>query len=554
MSDAGATEEQRMHVDAATPRYDVVVIGYGPVGQVLTNLLARDGHRVAVIERRPQLYPRPRAAHFDHEIHRILDRLGVLDELGEDLVGMRSYEWRGVDGELILDLRADALAASGHLSSHLFYQPALERALHERAVRAPTVDLLRGWELVGMAADDDGVTVTAERTGADGQGVLATTGERTALRGRFVVGADGANSRVRALAGIGAVDLGFAEDWLVVDVGFPDREVAAQLFDRLGDSCQWCDPRRPHMSVRIGRHRRRWEFMLLPGEDPADVADDEAVWRMLAPWVGPADAVLERHVVYRFSSSLAERMRTGPIALIGDAAHVMPPFMGQGLCSGLRDAANLAWKLDLVLRGVGDDALLDTVTEERYEQNLRTIEVSARMGRVSCTLDPDAARARDEAFRTGAIPPPEPMPGLREGIRHRPGGVDADPLAGSLGVQGLVARGGVRGLADAVVGDGFCLVTRHGLDLGADERGTLDALGVRLLCLDPAAPHGCTDLDGRLTDWLGSCGVAAVLVRPDFYVFGCAATAADVPDLLADLRDQLLTGRTAPVATPLEAR
>ncbi|MFD2419715.1 bifunctional 3-(3-hydroxy-phenyl)propionate/3-hydroxycinnamic acid hydroxylase [Amycolatopsis pigmentata] len=538
-----------MRFNEATPLYDVIVVGYGPVGQVLTNLLARDGHRVAVIERRPELYPRPRAAHFDHEIHRTLDRLGVVAELGEDVVGMRSYEWRGADGELILDLDVGTLAASGHVFSHLFYQPSLERALHERALRAPSVDLLRGWETISVAESDEMVTVTAERTRPLGTGELELTGERTELRGRFVVGADGANSRVRALSGIGEDDLGFSEHWLVVDVGFPDPGLAERLFTQLGDSCQWCDPRRPHMSVRVGRFRRRWEFMLLPGEDPAEFATDDAVWRMLEPWAGPADAVLERHVVYRFSSSLAKQMRMGRMLLVGDAAHVMPPFMGQGLCSGLRDAANLSWKLDLVLRGISDDSLLDTLTEERYEQNLRTIEVSMRMGQVSCTLDPAAARERDEAFRTGRTPPPEPMPGLRGGIRHRPAGTDSDPLAGSLAVQGLIGGDGRHGLADAVVGDGFCLITRHGADLGA-----VGELGIRMLCLDPDHPDGYTDLDGRLTAWLDETGSEAVLVRPDFYVFGRASTAADTPALLADLRDQLLTGRNSPVATPMEAR
>ncbi len=538
-----------MRFDGATPLYDVIVVGYGPVGQVLTNLLARDGHRVAVIERRPELYPRPRAAHFDHEIRRVLDRLGVAADLGDDVVEMRSYEWRGADGELILDFKSDLVAASGHASSHLFHQPALERALHERALRASSVDLLRGWETVAAAETDGIVTVTAERTRPAGAGELEHTGERVHLRGRYLVGADGANSRVRELSGIGEVDLGFSEDWLVVDVGFPDQRVAERLFARLGDSCQWCDPSRPHMSVRIGRHRRRWEFMLLPGEDPAGFAADEAVWRMLEPWAGPADATLERHVVYRFGSRLAERMRLGATLLVGDAAHVMPPFMGQGLCSGVRDAANLAWKLDLVLRGVSDAALLDTLTEERYEQNLRTIEVSVQMGRVSCTLDPAAARDRDEAFRTGRIPPPEPMPGLRGGIRRRPGGTDTDPRAGSLAVPGLIGRDGRRGLADAVAGDGFCLITRHDADLS-----TVDALGSRLLRLDPDHPDGYLDLDGRLTAWLDESGAEAVLVRPDFYVFGCASTAAEVPELLADLRDQLLTGRNAPVSPQLEAR
>ncbi|WP_033290473.1 bifunctional 3-(3-hydroxy-phenyl)propionate/3-hydroxycinnamic acid hydroxylase [Amycolatopsis jejuensis] len=517
-----------MRFDEAT--YDVLVAGYGPVGQILTSLLARDGHRIAVAERWPDLYPRPRAAHFDHEIHRTLDRLGVTAALGDDVVEMRSYDWRGADGELILEIKADTLAASGHVIGHLFYQPTLERTLHARLREAEQVDLFQGWELVALEQEPDYVTATLERTRQLGEGRLERTGEQRVVRARYVVGADGANSRVRTLAGIGEDDLGFAVHWLVADVGFDDPATAERLFAKLGDSTQWCDPRRPHMSARVGKHHRRWEFMLLPGERPEDFADADAVWRMLAPWLEPGEARLERHVVYQFSSRLAETMRERRILLAGDAAHVMPPFIGQGLCSGIRDAANLSWKLDLVLKGTSPDTILDSITEERYGQNRRTIEVSLRMGQVSCTLDPEAAAERDRAFRSGQAPPPEPMPGLSGGIRHD------DPLAGSLGVQGLIEHDGRQGLADSVLGNGFCLITRAEPHLSTTDRETVAAFGIRTLALG----HSTVDLDGRLTGWLVESGVDAVLVRPDFYVFGSVRRIEDLSALLADLRQQLV--------------
>lgn len=540
-----------MSPEDATQTYDVAIVGYGPVGQVLTNLLGDAGHRVLTVERWPELYPRPRAAHFDHEIHRVLDQLGVVDKLGDDVVAMRSYDWRGADGELILRIKADGVGASGFPIGHLFYQPTLEAALHERAEALPNVELMRGWEVRHLQSDGaGGATFTAERMKVAGPGLLGGTGDTRTVAARYVVGADGANSMVRRAAGIDMTDLGFAENWLVCDVAFANHDLADGLFSELGDSTQWCDPSRPHMSARVGRYHRRWEFMLLPGENPADFVSRDSVWARLSPWLTPEMAELERYVVYQFSSKVADRMRGGSTLLVGDAAHVMPPFIGQGLCSGIRDAANLAWKLDLVLKGKSPNSLLDTVGEERREQIMQTIGVSLRMGRVSCTLDPAAARDRDQAFRQGRMPPPEDLPGLAGGIRYRPGGRDVDLLAGSLGVQGLVKAAHGSGLADAVVGYGFCLIVASGdlrsyLDI-TDPGSPLQQLGGHIITLDPMVPGAVMDIDGRLTSWMDNAGVAAVLVRPDFYVFGSVQELSELPALLSDLQAQLSAHLPAP--------
>ncbi len=276
------------------------------------------------------------------------------------------------------------------------------------------------------------------------------------VRARYVVGADGANSLVRQAAGIAFDDQGFAERWLVVDLRPDDMDALSWL----PLPCQWCDPERPHMHSRNGQRHRRFEFMLLPGERAEDFADEERVWELLAPWFTPTDGVLVRSAVYEFRGRLANTMRAGRVLLAGDAAHTMPPFMGQGLCSGVRDAANLAWRLDLVLRGLCDDRLLDTYSTERRAHNEWIVNLSTEMGRVSCTLDPHAAAERDAALRAADAPPPPAPPPLEAGM------VATDrPLAGVRAVQGLVRLGDREGRFDDVVGKGFVLLARRAPEL-----------------------------------------------------------------------------------------
>ena len=394
-----------------------------------------------------------------------------------------------------------------------------------RALPAATVH--RGWCAEALAQADDHVELTLRRVGEPQCGVLEPTGETETVRARYVVGADGANSFVRAAAGIGFEDQGFAERWLVVDLKPDDVEALSYL----PAPCQWCDPVRPHMHTRNGRTHRRFEFMLLPGERPEDFADVSRAWALLEPWVTPADGVLVRHAIYEFRGRLATTMRAGRVLLAGDAAHTMPPFMGQGLCSGVRDAANLAWRLDLILGGASDDDLLGGYTAERTPHDEWIVNLSTEMGRVSCTLDPQAAAERDAALRATDAPPPLALPPLETGTLAA-----GRPLAGHRAVQGVVRVDGREGRFDDVVGKEFVLLTRRPVDLADDHVAFLERIGARAVALD-----GLEDLDGRLTAWLDEHGLDAVLVRPDAYVFGAVAALDDVPALVEDLRAHLFT-------------
>jgi 2-polyprenyl-6-methoxyphenol hydroxylase-like FAD-dependent oxidoreductase len=527
--------------------FDVAIVGYGPVGQALSALLARAGHRVGVFERHNEIYRMPRAVHLDHEIMRLLQALGLAEALADEMIPVLDYQWFGADGEPLLAFDVSIPARSGWETSYMFFQPELERTIDRHACLAAGVTVERGWVAEGVSDAADGVELELRRVDEAESGRLALTGDTRTVSARWLVGADGANSFVRETVGIPRRDLGFQERWLVVDAEPHDMETLAHL----PTASQRCDPERPTTIVQSGPRHRRWEFMLLPDEQASDFDDPARVWSLLEPWFRPEDGALTRSAVYEFRSMVAEEMRRGRVLVVGDAAHLTPPFLGQGLCSGLRDAANVAWKLDLVLRRLAGEQLLDSVEPERQPQNEAIIRLAIELGRILCQLDPKAAAERDAMLRQADPPPPPELAPIAGGVIHRRAGDEADPLAGTLSVQGFVARAGREGRFDDVVGRGFQLIAAGGdpvEELSSDDRALVDALDMTIATLDPDAPHGVRDLDGRLTAWLAEHGAHAVLVRPDFYTFGSALSPEELPALLDDLRAQLNIPSTSPTS------
>jgi flavoprotein hydroxylase len=514
----------------------VLIVGYGPVGQVLANLLAMQGWRVDVVERWPAAYPMPRAVAFDTEAARILACAGVgdaIDDVGEP---SGEYTWRNASGETLLHIDADPRGLCGWAESTSMYQPGLEAALTRFGAALPTLRVLRGHRAVELVPDSDGVEVVVEDS----------DGDPVALRAQWVVGCDGANSFVREHVGTGFVDRGFSHDWLICDV-VPHRRRGFQP-----NNLQICDPARPRTEVSAGPGHRRWEFMRIAGETVAELNTARSAWRLLDLFgIHPGNATLERFHVYTFQARWATRWRSGRLLLAGDAAHVMPPFAAQGMCSGFRDVANLAWKLSAVLAGRAGVELIDSYEVERLAHVQHAVDLSVNMGRVLCQTDPRAAADRDavmlEARQRGvrtARPKAELVfPRLTDGFlaRGKRGGV------GELTPQGRVSRRGATGWFDDLVGTGFVLITTMDPDrlLDPRTRSTLDALGTRIAHLVPAgspADHRMTsyvDVDGVYLPYLTRIDAVALLVRPDFYVFGVAADPAGLTALVDELRQRL---------------
>ncbi len=527
--------------------YDVIVIGYGPVGQALALMLGRQGHSVAVCERWVERFPLPRAVCIDHEIYRVLSANGMGAVLPDISHPGPKYQWFNAAWEELLVVDWEAESVSGGTEVNFVHQPTIEKAIRDAVQEQKSVELYLGWEVAAFEQDESmaHVSIHPQEGGPTRQ-----------ISAKYVIGCDGANSIVRNEIGGGQEDRGFEANWLVVDVLLHDGVTIETL--GIPPAGQYCNPLRPTTivpaGVREGKTFRRWEFMLLPGESPAEMEEEARVWDLLKAWANPDQVDLVRYKVYTFRSLLAHRWRDRRYLLAGDAAHVMPPFMGQGMCSGIRDAWNLSWKLGMILKGHAADSLLDTYQVERMPHVSQIIDLSIYMGKVICMPDPAHAAERDEAFRSGTAPPPPAFPHLTSGLLHRSTSGEIAPGAGLLAPHVSVEAGGVQGRLDELIGLGFLLVTTGTetlSEIDADQRLALEELGMRYLPLNATERAGSfVDLDQRMEPFMAKHSWSAMIVRPDFYVYGGAKSRDDFRQLVAGF---LADARAAGVQVPAAA-
>ncbi|WP_298200591.1 bifunctional 3-(3-hydroxy-phenyl)propionate/3-hydroxycinnamic acid hydroxylase [Novosphingobium sp.] len=476
--------------------YDVVINGCGPVGALAGNLLGRQGLSVLVLEKELDHYPLPRAVHLDHEMMRLFQSAGVIDAVLPDMIATDGHLHIGADHGVIRYMGTVGKAQPfGWANDWFFYQPELEAHLRAGMDRLQSVELELGAEFVGLEQDQAGVTVH-----------YAGAGGLRAVRGRWVIAADGARSPVRKALGVALDDLQFEEPWLVVDaevegpVSFPPLTGVPDGADLQRLSVMMCDPVRPATVVPGRGNHRRWEFMLLPHEDDAGMMRPERVAELVGAWMKNVPHRIVRAATYRFHGLVAEQWQVGRVFLAGDAAHQTPPFFGQGMCHGLRDVANLAWKIAAVENDRAPESLLATYQPERDPHVRAVIGAAVAAGRYICELDPARAAARDAEIRARAA--------------ERAGETAADLIpAIGCGVILPGSAGAGERFIQPVLSDGRRLDDLTGQGWRLFGRGP-DANGVARF--NPATlPDG-----GAVQAWLAARGAEAVLVRPDHYVFG----------------------------------
>ena len=488
--------------------YDVALVGLGPTGAVLANLLGVAGLSVLVLEKEAGIHALPRAIHFDGEVMRVFQGIGLRDAvLAIARPGLEGMHFVDAQGEtLFVRGGAAALGPHGCANSYYFHQPQLEALLRDGLARYPRVHVMLRHELRSITEAEGQVQLGAYD--------LASSAD-LAFAAKYVVGCDGARSAVRAHMGSEMVDLGLRQPWLVFDV-LLQRELDLPAY-----TVQVCDPARPMTCCNVVGNRRRWEIMVLPGDDPAELVKPARLWELVAPWVTPQVATLERAAIYTFHSVLAHGWRKNRLLLAGDACHQTPPFLGQGMCAGIRDAANLGWKLAAVLRDGAQADLLDSYEAERAPHVQALIELAVRLGTIIQTTDKQQAADRDARFRAGEPQVVELPPSAL-------GRLDTldptDPFTRRPFPQPRLRNGE---WLDDTVGARFALIM-HPRSLAAAPEAVRELLlRARVKLVDAADP--------ALSVWLSENKVVAVMVRPDRYMLGVARTPAAIEALCARL-------------------
>jgi len=517
-------------------KYDVIVVGLGPVGAVLALLLGREGFKVAVFEQGEEIYDKPRAIVLDHEALRILQFCGIAPSFFDTLSPHTGTDFVGLEGQLIklFDPQQPPYPL-GWPPTVMFIQPELENALRSSLSECANIDVKLGSRVSAVAQDEAGVRAAIEPIGG-GAGYQVT--------GDWLIGCDGANSFVRRSQGIALHDVQFDEWWIVVDAWLTGRT------ELPSKTTQYCWPSRPATFVMGSRNLRRWEIKVLPHEDPAVFLDQDKVVEVLKNYVDPGALEIWRSAVYRFHAVVADTWRQDRIFIAGDAAHQMPPFLGQGLCAGLRDAANLAWKLVQVGKYGASADLFATYQDERRPHVETVIHHAKEFGLIIGELDVQRATSRDEELgrllQSGAMNTVRQrfIPDLRNGIIAK-----SDPLAGTLFVQPdvLDAQGSIARF-DNLVPPRFLIVAADESPLLWLEEDDADAwfkVGGLLVSIGSTArstsqgTHHSTpafeEVGGRLHDWLESTGARAAIVRPDRYIYGTARNADDLRRLVRAL-------------------
>lgn len=497
-----------------TPTYDVAIVGYGPVGATAANLLGRRGLDVAVIERDPDIYFRARAISTDEEVLRIWQQVGLADRLNADMQPGAGATFVGADGRPFAAL-LPSNRGNGHPPQQFIYQPAVDTVLREGVDRFPNVTVLLEHECLRVLQHADGVELML----AD-----LTKDAFTRIRARYVIAADGGSSALRGQLGVGFSGRTFSERWIVIDT---------QVLQEWPGHDQLrfhCNPARPTVDCPTPLGHHRWEFPVRADEDDKALLTDEAVWKVLGDQ-GISDRNVEiiGTACYSHHVRFADRWRVGRVFLAGDAAHAMPPWIGQGMCAGVRDVANLCWKLDAVITGSLPETVLDTYQAERMPHVKEVTRRAVKVGKLIIERNPLRASIRDHTLRA-ASKLPHFTAWLREhrwlpDARYRCGLLvhNGNDAAGRLMPQPWVTdENGERVRLDDVL-DGKWTI----LHTGPEQPWQYwRAAGVPIIAVAAPGTRPTTgrvvDDDAILIDWLHAKKASVVAMRPDGFVYAAA--------------------------------
>ena len=348
-------------------KYDVAIVGFGPTGGTLANLLALQGFSILIIEKEKSFYPLPRAVHFDDEIMRVFQTIGITDKFLKHTIINKGTKFVNSKNRVVLDWpRPRSVTENGWYPSYRFHQPDLERKLRRRLKDFKKVSVMQNTKVNSLKEEKNSVKIYIENI---------NNNKISEIRAKYIIGCDGARSTIRKQIKAKFQNLGFTQKWAVVDLILKKNK--KELPDR---TIQYSNSKRPATYCRNVGKRRRWEFAINNNESEKKVLSNSYIWNFLKPWLKPSEALMERKTIYTFQSAISKKWKKGRVFLAGDAAHLMPPFMGQGMCAGVRDASNLAWKIAYCLKNNHSEKLLNTYQSERYSNVIEYIKTTVKMG------------------------------------------------------------------------------------------------------------------------------------------------------------------------------
>jgi 3-(3-hydroxy-phenyl)propionate hydroxylase len=491
--------------------YDVAVIGYGPTGATAANLLGKLGLKVLVIERDPDVYGRARAISTDEEVMRVWQSTGLADRLQQDMLAERPIAWVDAHGAPFFETTI-APQGAGHPPQQFIYQPAVDQILRDGVGRYPGVEILLEHECLRVKQDGDQVELLLADLRSD---------TFTRVRARYVIAADGGSSPTRGQLGVGYSGSTYTERWVVIDTK------VLQEWDSHDRLRFHCDPARPMVDCPTPLGHHRWEFPAHPGESDDKLVRPDEVWKVLnSGGITDRQVEIQRTVVYSHHVRVADRWRVGRVFLAGDAAHAMPPWIGQGMSGGVRDAANLCWKLAAVVQGQAPDALLDSYQIERMPHVVEVTRRAVLVGRIITERRRAVAVVRNHLLRNVSR-----IPGVLRSSQRLwwiPKARFAEGfLAGNHAATGwqipqpwVLDEHDSRVRLDDVVGGQWSLLYVGAAPAGAQQ--WVDR-GVRVIRLAGSGAHAqpglVRDSDGTLIAWLKGKKASAVILRPDGFIY-----------------------------------